>query len=60
MKARFIYESLNFERGIDPKDSMGVGIRYKRNFKTVRECAHFFLNHIDKLSNGRFNNTDEL
>ena len=60
MKARFIYESLIFERGIDPKDSMGVGFRFKRNFKTVRECAHFFLNHIDKLSNGRFNNTDEL
>ena len=60
MKAKFIYESLNFERGADPKDSMGVGIRYRRSFKTVRECANFFLNHIDKLSNGRFNNIDEL
>ena len=26
MKAQFIYENLDFERGIDPKQSMGIGV----------------------------------
>ena len=25
MKAQFVYENVRFERGLDPKDSMGVG-----------------------------------
>jgi hypothetical protein len=25
MKAQFVYENLNFERGVDPKHSMGIG-----------------------------------
>jgi hypothetical protein len=53
-------ESMNFERGVDPKDSMKLGIRNKRSFKTVKECAKFFIDNIDKLSEGRFNNIEEL
>lgn len=60
MKAQFIYERMNFERGQDPRDSMKIGIRNKRSFKTVRECAQFFIDHIDKLSEGRFKNKEEL
>jgi hypothetical protein len=59
-KARTVRESLNFERGLDPKDSLKIGIRNKRHFKTVRECAQFFLDNIDKLSEGRFKNKEEL
>ena len=59
-RARTVRESQNFERGLDPKDSLKIGIRNKRSFKTVRECAEFFINHIDKLSEGRFNNKEEL
>ena len=53
-------ESLNFERGVDPKDSMKLGIRNKRSFKTVRECAQFFVDNVDKLSEGRFKNPADL
>jgi hypothetical protein len=60
LKAKFIYESLNFERGVDPKSSMKLGIRNKRSFKTVKECAKFFIDHIDKLSEGRYNNIEEF
>ncbi len=64
MEAKFIYEtireSINFERGLDPKDSLRVGIRNKRSFKTVRECAQFFIDNIEKLSEGRFQNPEDL
>jgi hypothetical protein len=53
-------ESQNFERGLDPKDSLKLGIRNKRSFKTVRECAQFFIDNIDKLSEGRFKNPEDL
>lgn len=53
-------ESVNFERGLDPKDSLKIGIRNKRSFKTVRECAEFFINNISKLSEGRFKSKEEL
>jgi len=59
-KARTVRESLNFERGLDPKDSLKVGIRNKRSFKTVKECAKFFIDNIDKLSEGRFKSKEEL
>jgi hypothetical protein len=26
MKAQFVYESLDFERGLDPKEAMGIGM----------------------------------
>lgn len=53
-------ESLHFERGLDPKDSLKIGIRNKRSFKTVRECAQFFIDNIGKLSEGRFKTKEEL
>jgi hypothetical protein len=27
MKAQFVYENVNFERGLDPKSSIGIGLR---------------------------------
>lgn len=60
MRALFIYDSFNFERGLDPKDSLKIGIRNKRSFKTVRECAEFFIANIHKLSEGRFETPEEL
>ena len=30
MKARLVYESLDFERGMDPKKSMGLGRKFKK------------------------------
>jgi hypothetical protein len=32
MKAQFVYENLNFERGLDPKESMGIGDSEFRDF----------------------------
>lgn len=59
-KAKKIKESINFERGQDPKDSLKIGIKNKRSFKTVRECAQFFIDNIAKLSEGRFKDADDL
>lgn len=58
-KPRF-NESVNFERGMDPSDSMKIGIRQKRSFRSVRECAQFFIENIAKLSEGRFKDPDDL
>jgi hypothetical protein len=60
MKAKRVFEVQNFERGQEPMGSLKIGIRNKRSFKTVHECAQFFLDNISKLSEGRFKNVDDL
>jgi hypothetical protein len=63
MKANKVIESLDsagFKRGLDPKDSLKIGIRNKRSFKTIHECAQFFIDNISKLSEGRFNDANDL
>ncbi len=57
---KIIGESINFERGKDPRDSMKIGIVNKRSFKTIQECAQFFIDNIQKLSDGRFKDKEEL
>ena len=39
MKARFVYEELDFERGIDPKESMGIGSEEVRAIKKIGRHA---------------------
>ena len=41
LKAKFISESLNFERGIDPKDSMNIGNTEVRREKLIKEIIQF-------------------
>ena len=54
MKAKFIYETLNFERGLDPKKAMGIGSDYFwDNMKVgdVLECKRtFYLDFYHKFS----------
>jgi hypothetical protein len=47
-----VRESISFQRGADPKDALGIGIVFHRNFDTFDEAAQFFFDNIDKLSDG--------
>lgn len=53
MKAKFISESINFERGIDPMDSMKVGHYHKRQLEKARKELEILFNNIQKKYGGR-------
>lgn len=44
VKAKFIYEALNFERGMDPKKSMSIGQHWN---KTKREIANEIIRRCE-------------
>ena len=40
MKAQFVYENAHFQRGIDPKEGMGIGLEKRRlNKKSLKELS---------------------
>jgi hypothetical protein len=41
MRAQFIIETIGFQRGADPKTSMGIGIAAKRNFDSSDEAVQW-------------------
>jgi hypothetical protein len=44
MRAKFVYESLEFERGKDPKESMGIGMSpNKRDFSSEEEIIKWII-----------------
>lgn len=49
MKAIIIKEVLNFERGIDPKKSMNVGLFIKRDFNNLNEAIDWIYNHLSAI-----------
>lgn len=53
MKARFIYESLDFERGLDPKKSMSIGRHWS---KTKREIANEIIRRCESELEDVINN----
>jgi hypothetical protein len=38
MRARAVYETSNFERGMDPKDSMNIGMTKEMHIENFLEC----------------------
>ena len=60
MRAKFIYESIEFERGIEPNEAMGIGIMalFKNSVKELRdnhprsEHTEFYINKIKELLEG--------
>ncbi len=44
-------ESQNFERGIDPKKSLKIGVLYsKKNFPGARAFAQFLFDHLEEIT----------
>jgi ankyrin repeat protein len=52
MKALKIYETINFERGIDPKTSMNIGIE--------AQIANLVKEHQDEFAEGELQKSDYL
>lgn len=59
-KTTKISENFHFERGKSPFDSLKIGLKYKRHFKTHKEAARIFLDNIKVLSDGRWNSLEEF
>jgi len=53
MKAQYVYENIEFERGLEPKKSMNIGREYllKKSFKSEREAGLWVMNNIGIVTN---------
>jgi hypothetical protein len=45
-------ESLNFERGQDPKKSIRIGLKYPRRFETIDEFVDYIISAMPLIFNG--------
>jgi hypothetical protein len=46
-------ESLNFERGIDPKKSMMIGLSSPRRFKSIEEFVDYIIKAMPLIFGGK-------
>lgn len=46
MKAKFVHESINFERGLDPKEVMGVGMKQRLKEAMEAEGVQYYDDEI--------------
>jgi len=53
MKARFVYESLDFERGRDTKDALKIGRYKERQWERAFENFQIALNDFKKIYNAK-------
>ena len=60
MKAKFVIESLNFERGRDPKQALQLGKIFSREFNTTREAAENLIRNIVVISNGMYKSPEQF
>ena len=51
MRAQFVKEAQEFQRGRDPKSTMGIGDISKRDFSDSMEVAKWILRNIEKVTN---------
>lgn len=58
MKAKFVYEAMDFERGQDPKSSIGIGHAAVRNFDSLKDLLEWTFKHPEVISQGRFKEWD--
>lgn len=56
----FIKEHLSFERNKSPFDSLKIGLKYKRHYKTFEEAAKVLLDNIKELSEGEWDTIEEF
>ena len=47
MKAQFVYENMEFERGLDPKKAMGIGIFGPKSFRSYEKMAEWLYTHLE-------------
>jgi hypothetical protein len=52
MRAKTVYENINFERGIDPKDSLEIGDKEAREFKKALRGKDYFAPVLANMING--------
>ena len=50
---KLVRESLNFERGLNPKKSIGIGLEAPRRFKTIEEFTDFIIMALPLIFNGK-------
>lgn len=51
MRAKTVNEDLNFERGMDPKKSMGIGVLYgTQDFSSPLEFSQFIFDHLEQIT----------
>jgi hypothetical protein len=55
-----IKEFLNFERVNNSFDSLKIGLKYIRHFKTFNEAANFLLDNIKNISNNEWDSKEEF
>lgn len=53
-----VRENIHFERGLDPKRSMKIGLRVKRNFDSDEELIQWILDFPDEVTDGLFTSWD--
>jgi hypothetical protein len=58
MKARFVYENMDFERGKDPKTVLSIGLKARRDFDTIQEAIEWMFRFPDVFSEGRIKEWD--
>ena len=52
-KTLTLNESLNFERGIDPKKTIGIGLTSKRKFKNINEFIDYVITALPYIFGGK-------
>lgn len=53
LRRKFIKESINFERGLEPKTAAGIGILAPRKFKTIEEFTDYIIMALPIIFNGK-------
>jgi hypothetical protein len=44
-----VRESISFERGVDPKEALGIGIFSPKNFDTYDDAGDFIIEHLEEI-----------
>lgn len=62
MKAKCVYENLEFERGQDPKDAMKIGreARIQKEFMTYFDAADWAVRNLELITDGKYSPNDVI
>lgn len=53
LRRKFLQESINFERGLEPKTAAGIGLLAPRKFKTIEEFTDYIITALPVIFNGK-------
>lgn len=48
-----VRENINFERGLDPKRSIGIGLQSPRRFKSIDELVDYIIDALPIIFDGK-------